>query len=204
MSDTPRIAPPRRGPYANTARRKAEIVAAAASVFMRSGYRGGSLREIARDLELSFTSVKHHFPTKEHLLIAVLEEYDSLETEQLNRDIALLGVVDAAIALAVRNLDKPETERLLAVMSAEASSSDHPAHEWFVRRYENIRNSMAAGIRTASEAEAIPFVADADFVASAFVALWDGLQLQWLIDPRFDMIDRLRRGFEAILREGSR
>jgi AcrR family transcriptional regulator len=63
----------RRGEYANTARRKAEIVEAAERAFAVAGYHGGSLRQIARDLNLSFTSLRHHVPSKEALLIAVLE-----------------------------------------------------------------------------------------------------------------------------------
>ena len=62
----------RRGPYAKSAQRRVEIVASATAVFAARGYRGGSLREIAKQLDLSLTSVVHHFPSKSAPLVAVL------------------------------------------------------------------------------------------------------------------------------------
>lgn len=186
-----------RGPYANTPKRKAEIVAAAAHIFAESGYRGGSLRQISRDLDLSFTSVKHHFGSKENLLIAVLEASDELQAERLTSEWEGLSFVDSAIELARLNMEKPESLRLLAVLAAEASSPEHPAHEWFLERYERIRNRVAEGIAADGS---LSSVADPPEAAAALVSFWDGLQLQWLIDPRFEMLGKMRVGFEAILK----
>lgn len=191
---TPATAP--RGPYANTPRRKAEIVAAAAHIFAESGYRGGSLRQISRDLELSFTSVKHHFGSKENLLIAVLEANDELQAERLSSEWGALSFVDSAIELTRRNMENPESLRLLAVLAAEASSPEHPAHDWFLDRYARIRARIAEGI---GADDGLSAVADPSSAAAALVSFWDGLQLQWLIDPRFDMLAKMRVGFEGIL-----
>lgn len=188
-----------RGPYANTPRRKAEIVAAAAAIFTQSGYHGGSLRQIARDLDLSFTSVRHHFPSKEILLIEVLRANDEIEVSRLRTDRLTMGFVDSAITMAQRNLENPEAIRLFAVLSAEATSADHPAHDWFVERYERIMASMAESIAADSDAGALPPIADPQAAAAALVALWDGLQLQWLMNPSMDMISAMRIAFPAIL-----
>jgi AcrR family transcriptional regulator len=185
-----------RGPYANTPRRKAEIVDAAAHIFAESGYRGGSLRQIARDLDLSFTSVKHHFGSKENLLIAVLEANDELQAESLTSEWGTLSFVDSAMELARRNMEKPESLRLLAVLAAEASSPEHPAHDWFLDRYQRIRARVAEGIAADDRLSA---VIDPASAAAALVSFWDGLQLQWLIDPGFDMLEKMRVGFEGIL-----
>ena len=53
-----------RGPYAKSEQRRREIVEAATSVFATRGYHGGSLRDIARELDLSLTSIVHHYNTK--------------------------------------------------------------------------------------------------------------------------------------------
>jgi len=188
-----------RGPYANTPRRKAEIVAAAAHIFAQVGYHGGSLRQIARDLDLSFTSVKHHFPTKEELLIAVLEANDELEVVRVHSDKTALGFIDSALELAKRNLHARESVRLLAVLAAEASAPEHPAHTWFTQRYERIRLSIAQSIAEDVEAGRLPASTDAEAVAGQIIGLWDGLQLQWLIDPQFDMIHAMRDGITALL-----
>lgn len=189
-----------RGPYANTPRRKAEIVAAAAAIFTRSGYHGGSLRQIARDLDLSFTSVKHHFPSKEILLIEVLKANDDVEIARLRTDRRGMGFVDSAISMAQRNIQNPESLRLFAVLSAEATSAAHPAHDWFIDRYQRIVASIAQDIADDVAAEALPPIEDPAAAAAALVALWDGLQLQWLMNPAFDMISTMRTVFPSILR----
>jgi TetR/AcrR family transcriptional regulator, cholesterol catabolism regulator len=49
------------------------IVQAAASVFQRQGYHGATMAEIAAEVDLTAGSLYHHFPSKEDLLVAVLE-----------------------------------------------------------------------------------------------------------------------------------
>ncbi|WP_405622976.1 TetR/AcrR family transcriptional regulator [Streptomyces sp. NBC_00076] len=159
----------------------------------------GALREIARQLDLSFTSPRHHFPSKEELLIAVLENADNREQEPFERDLLHSGLIEAVVALAERNLAKPESLRLLAVMSAEASSTSHPAHVWFVERYGRVRALVEKSIRSDVAQGRLPADTDAAEAAHAFVALWDGLQLQWLIDPSFDLVAALRKGLRALL-----
>jgi len=191
-----------RGPYAGTARRKAEIVEAAGRTFAQTGYHGGSFRQIARELDLSFTSLKHHFPTKEQLLIAVLEDADAREGGTLAHDYEQLGVIAGVTGLARRNMRKPEALRLLAVLAAEASSPAHPAHEWFTERYWRLRQDFAASIQADIDASRLPADVDPADAARCIVAVWDGLQLQWLIDPDFDMATDLERALRRILTPG--
>src|SRR5437016_4394170 len=136
----------RRGPYAKTARRQAEIVASATSVFSSRGYRGGSLREIAKQLGLSLTSVVHHFPSKSALLVAVLESADSAHADSFQADSQEQGVAYAVLQYVRRNVDRPEMLRLLALTAAESSAADHPAHEWFQQRYEQTIGVLAIAI----------------------------------------------------------
>src|SRR3954471_12648721 len=65
-----------RGPYAKSAQRSIEILDAATTVFATHGYRGGSLRNIARELDLSLTSIVPYFGRKYALIDAVLERAD--------------------------------------------------------------------------------------------------------------------------------
>lgn len=195
--DTTRAAT--RGPYAGTARRKAEIVEAAGRTFAQTGYHGGSLRQIARELDLSFTSVKHHFPTKEQLLIAVLEDADAREGGTLQHEYEQLGVIAGVTSLARRNMRKPEALRLLAVLAAEASSPAHPAHAWFSERYRRVRQGFAASVQFDIDAGRLPPEVDPDDAARHIVAVWDGLQLQWLVDPDFDMSTALEHALRRVL-----
>jgi len=184
-----------RGPYAKSAARQAEIVEAAINVFAARGYHGGSLREIARELGMSLTAVTHHFPSKETLLEAVLRETDR-QGGEVDRSV---GLGEWILTVARRNLARPELVRTRAIVSAEASSPDHPAHAWFVERYATLREVMARTIAEDQELGRTARDVDPDAAAAAAIALWDGLQLQWLIDPGVDMITRLDEGLRTIL-----
>ncbi|TDO34751.1 TetR family transcriptional regulator [Kribbella sp. VKM Ac-2527] len=189
----------RRGPYAKSAHRRAEIVASATSVFSTRGYRGGSLREIAKQLDLSLTTVVHHFPSKSALLVAVLESADSAHTDSFQVDSQKEGVAYAVLQYVRRNVDRPEMLRLLALMAAESSASDHPAHEWFRHRYELTIGMLAIAVRRDQEEGRISNARDSRGIAESLVALWDGLQLQWLIDPHRDIVATMTAALKDLL-----
>jgi len=189
----------RRGPYAKTARRRAEIVDSATSVFSTRGYRGGSLREIAKQLDLSLTAVVHHFPSKSALLVAVLESADSAHADSFQADSRNEGVAHAVLQYVRRNVDRPEMLRLLALMAAESSASDHPAHEWFRHRYELTIDMLAIAIGRDQEERRISNARDPQRIAESLVALWDGLQLQWIIDPQRDIVAAMTAALKDLL-----
>ena len=56
-------------------RSRAQILAAALKLFSRAGYHGTSLRDIARAAKASTGNVYHHFPDKEAIFTALIEEY---------------------------------------------------------------------------------------------------------------------------------
>lgn len=179
------VAPARRQ-YAKTAQRRVEIVEAAMSVFAARGYHGGSLRDIARELDLSLTSIVHHFPTKSELLEAVLDHSDR-QADWVEDVMREQGVRVAATRLWVFNTEHPELLRLLAIMAAEASAPDHPAHAWFVDRYRRVVDLFAQAIEYDQAQGRIETEKDARELARILTANWDGLQLQWLLDPSVDL-----------------
>lgn len=189
------VHPAARGPYAKTEARKAEIVEAALRVFAARGYYNGSLREVSRELGMSLTAVTHHFPNKSALLEAVLIKTHDYAYE-LDRSEGLVAWV---LDIAARNQATPEIPRLLAIIAAEASSPEHHAHAWLVERYATMRGVLAEMI-TRDQAEGrIAQAHDPLSLAEYVIALWDGLQLQWLIDPRQDIIGNLRKGLARLL-----
>ena len=56
-------------------RSRAQILAAALKLFSRAGYHGTSLRDIARAAKASTGNVYHHFPDKEAIFTALIEDY---------------------------------------------------------------------------------------------------------------------------------
>ncbi|MCC4909227.1 TetR/AcrR family transcriptional regulator [Microbacterium sp. cx-59] len=196
--------PKPRGPYAKTARRQQDIIDAATNVFATSGYHGGSLRDIARTLGMSLTSVVHHFSTKSDLLIAVLENADHTGADWLEDRMREVGVRVALPELVESNFRRPELLRLFTILSSEASAPDHPAHGWFARRYSRVTSQIAESI---AEDQAIGRVAgsvDAPEAAKLIIAAWDGLQLQWLLTPDEQMGASFERILALILTDAQR
>jgi AcrR family transcriptional regulator len=193
-----------RGEYAKTRARKTAILDAALEVFAQSGYRSGSLRDVAAIVGISEAGLLHHFPNKVKLLEAVLEHRDDLSRDKVDVDAAdgaltLQGLVD----LAVYNASVPGVVELYCTLSAEATSSDHPAHDYFVRRYEGTRSTIAGAFSRLDDDDRLKLRVDPLRAAIATIALMDGLQVQWLLDPGVvnmarelsDFFDSLVKGF---------
>ena len=172
--------------YAKTFQRRADIVEAATAVFSSRGYHSGSLRDIARQLDLSLTSLVHHFPTKSELLIAVLD-HSEVEAESLSPVDADEDIRTALSRRWVYNYGHPELLRLLAIVASEASSPDHPAHAWFIDRYDRIVSRFTAAIEHDKSLGRTRPDVDAEGSAHIIVGAWDGLQLQWLLRPDHDL-----------------
>ncbi len=169
----------RRGPYAKTTIRRREILEGAQEVFARQGYSGSSIRQIADRVGLSESGVLHHFDDKRELLEAVLEARD---LEYLERPVR------SGLGIVRENAQRVEAVRLFAVVSAEATDTDHPAHDYFVRRYERTRGTTEDSFSEAQAAGAIPADLDPALAARIALAVMDGLQIQWLLDPSQDMV----------------
>lgn len=196
-----------RGPYAKSAQRSSDILDAATSVFAAHGYHGGSLRDIARQLDVSLTSVVHHFGSKYDLLEAVLERADRTTTgdEEFDFDAACTarGVAAATLERIRSSVDRPELLRLFAILAAESSTPSHPAHDWFVERYRRHALELATAFRYDQEHGRVDPRRDPATLARLLLASWDGVQLQWLIDPTADMEHAMRTFFEWALPETS-
>lgn len=189
----------RRGPYAKTAQRRVEIIEAATTVFAQRGYHGGSLRDISKELGLSLTSLVHHFPTKSELLEAVLDHANATGGASFVSDAHEHGIKVAILRLSESNFGHPELLRLLAIVASEASSPDHPAHAWFVQRYRRLVQSVQPLIDEDRDRGRVRPDGDTAVLAKRVIALWDGLQLQWLLDPNEDMIGEMRGALDDLL-----
>ena len=188
-----------RGPYAKSAQRSSDILDAATTVFATHGYSGGSLRDIARQLDMSLTSIRHHFPTKYELLEAVLERADHTTNGNTDFDFdaacAADGVASATLARVRSNLDRRELLRLFAILSAESSAPTHPAHDWFVDRYRRHCQDMAAAFAYDQSRGRVHTDRDPRVLGRLLIGTWDGIQLQWLIDPHYDMHEAMEAFF---------
>ncbi|MDR6200625.1 AcrR family transcriptional regulator [Microbacterium sp. SORGH_AS428] len=193
--------------YASGRRRRDQVVSAAFAAFGTVGYRQASMSQIAADCGVSRAGLFHHFPTKESLLEAVLDERDRRHSLRFfegapgpGRDG--LDHFARLVALTGANATTPGIVSLYAVLSAEATDPAHPAHAHFVRRYENSRHHLTMAFEDLRSRGLLrdPSV-DGLRLAEEIIAIMDGLQIQWLLSPTaVDMPGRLRERLAEIIR----
>lgn len=170
---------------ARSAERRAEILRATLEVIAERGYRGASLSAVAERGGLSQQGLLHYFPTKEALLVAVLEERDQWDTGGGTRSDGTWRM-DLLASLVEYNAMRPGIVQTFSALLGESVTEGHPAREFFTRRYTQVRASMAAMLR-AEYGERLPGGLSPERAAPLLVAMMDGLQYQWLLDP--DSVD---------------
>lgn len=192
--------------YASGRRRRDQVVSAAFAAFGAVGYRQTSMSQIAADCGVSRAGLSHHFPTKESLLEAVLDERDRRHSLRFFEDAPGpdrdgLDHFARLVALTRANATTPGIVSLYAALSAEATDPAHPAHTYFVRRYENSRRHLTLAVEDLRSRGLLRDAsADGTRLAEEIIALVDGLQIQWLLSPTtVDMAGRLRERLTEIV-----
>jgi len=189
-----------RGPYRKTAGTRVAILEAALDVFSESGYHSGSLRDVARRVGMSNAGVLHHFPDKEALLEAMLDHRDEVDAESIRR-LTRDGetALHALIQLVRSNSLKPGIVKLYAILSTEATAEDHPGHLHFVARYGRTRAFVEDAFASLADAGQLAQGVTPASAAIGTIAMMDGLQVQWLLDPNaVDMPRELGRYLGAL------
>jgi AcrR family transcriptional regulator len=191
----------RRGSYAVGTARRATIVDAAVEVFSSTGFHKGTLRDVADKVGLSQAGLLHHFPSKEHLLQAVLGWRDDDAAAQLGDPVPEgIDLLRALVELARRNQGTPELVRLHVVLSAEGTSVDHPLHTYFSTRSVAVLALVRGAFEHAEAHGGLKPDVDLGSATRGLLALWDGLQVQWLFHPDdVDVAADLQRYLQSLL-----
>jgi len=170
-----------RGPYAKTAAVRRRILESALEVFAEYGYRASTMKNVADRAGISQRGLVHHFASKETLLTAVLADYDAhvaLTFPRAEGVHALRGLVD----VIDRDLATPTIIGLYAILSAEAASPEHAAHDHYRHRYDAFRAYLHSVFEAVRSQGLLRIDLDSATLATIFMALIDGLQTQWLYD----------------------
>jgi AcrR family transcriptional regulator len=175
--------------------RRAEIVRAALEVIAGRGYRAASLAAVAERVGLTQQGLLHHFPTKEALLVAVLEERDQWDAVPDSR-----WRLDLLASLVEYNAMRPGIVQTFSALLGESVTEGHPAREYFTERYGKVRAAMAEVLR-AEYGERLPNGLTPERTAPLLVAVMDGLQYQWLLDPEGVDMPGAFRDFLTLLGE---
>lgn len=177
----------KRGPYANGIMRRKQILDTAVTVFGEQGYAGGSLRDIANRVGVTAPAIIRLFGSKEGLLAATLAHSEESSSFHGEHGLARL---ERWARVPRANLDNRGLVGLLLMVAAEASRPEHPAHDFMVDRYRRVVDALAEDLRIAADHGDIHPISDEqiELEAHGFVALMDGLELQWMLDPTVDLV----------------
>ncbi|MEV6205404.1 TetR family transcriptional regulator [Streptomyces sp. NPDC051771] len=194
-----------RGSYAVGDARRRLILDTAVDHFGKWGFHASSLARIAHDCGITQGGLLHHFRSKEDLLLSVLAQSEEHDVERLfSAELeSYADFLDALVRLIEDNARRPGIVRMFNVLVGESGNVGHPAHEYFKDRYARV---LAYSVERLEEAvrrgELRPDI-DCTGVAREYLAVMDGLQIQWALAPdSFDMParvrDYLRRQYAAI------
>ncbi|MGV9450950.1 TetR/AcrR family transcriptional regulator [Streptomyces sp. NPDC003635] len=175
--------------------RRAEIVRAALEVIAERGYRGASLAAVAERVGLTQQGLLHYFPTKDALLVAVLKERDQWDAVPDTR-----WRLDLLASLVEYNAMRPGIVQTFSALLGESVTDGHPARDYFTERYSRVRSSMAEVLR-AEYGDRLPGGLTPERTAPLLVAVMDGLQYQWLLDPESVDMPGAFRDFLRLLGE---
>jgi AcrR family transcriptional regulator len=176
------------------------------TIFGEQGFAGGSIRTIAERVGVSHATLLQHFGSKEGLLTAVLEEWDRQSVEAGLTDVSGLDYFRRLPRVMSWHLAHRGLLELFITMAAEASSPDHPAHEFIQLRYLRNLATLASHLQQAVDDGDIEPLAPPliDVEVRIVTAVLDGIGLQWLNDPSTDMVQSVGTFIDRTIADWSR
>jgi AcrR family transcriptional regulator len=174
-------------------------VSAAVDVFGRYGYKGGTLQQVADAVGMTPGAIAKLFGSKEQLLIAVLEHWAVLAKDVIGADSRGSVRLEGFGRLMEFHMNHPGFLELYTTMAAEAAAHDaHPAHSFMTQRYANtlsdLRDLFVDGVEQGSFRPMLQ--EEIENEAECLLAAMDGLEIQFLLNPAFD----LERSFRKYVR----
>ncbi|MGV2052395.1 TetR family transcriptional regulator [Agrobacterium sp. 22-209-1] len=185
-------------------RTRLAILKSAVELFGEKGYRATSISQIAKRAGVVQSALHHHFGAKEMVLEEALKlHYPSSVSRPDMMSVAAgkTEFVDELMAAARRNIRDPELVRFFSVMTGESLTPEHPAHGFFVNRYDVAREGFTDAIAQAKGVRGEAGRAEISLLVSTLFAASDGLQMQWLRNPQVDFLGGLER-VAAMVRDG--
>jgi AcrR family transcriptional regulator len=185
--------------------RREQIVDEAIRIIGQRGYHGFTVQQLAGRCGLSNAGLLYHFPTKDQLFAALVQQMEQREIEALRPflenvqqeeqgRVPLTAVIDLFHAMVCSGNIEPELVRLYAVLQTESLDEGHPAHDSFRRREIGALDLFTKLVA--------PYVPEPRSTARQMLALADGLRLQWLgADQSFDLLAEWIRGVTLLVPE---
>lgn len=182
-----------------------QILRVAAAQMGHTGYHSLSLQSVADEVGITQAGLLYHVGNKERLvqlLIARLYDRENSPADFLaTGDPAATHPDGISFPAFLRflvsvNVRRPDLVRLYMALSVESTREDHPAHESFEQRPDEIWE-LFNGYTWRLPPDVGPFEGNRPLVERCIEAI-DGMQMRWLRKPPIDMVEEWAQ-WEAIL-----
>jgi len=188
---------PRAPRYAKGVARRREILDRAIEVFARRGAEHTSLRAIAQEVGVTHAALAHYFGSLDDLLVEVYRESERKQDGDAPPppDVTPAEMMRTS---AEENREIPGLVQLYTTLVAAALEPDRPAAQAFITtRFDRLRAELTERVQHLQSTGRIRADMDAELVAALVIAASDGLQTQWLLEPKVEqeaalaLLDRL-------------
>ena len=162
--------------------RREEILIAALGVFSERGYRGTSLDLVAERAGLTRQGLLHYYPSRKKLLIALLEFREERSREHLaagHSDKDWPSQLAEALTFDHRN---PVLAEVHSVLLAESITGSDPDQQYLHDHQQTLHDRTVA-LFTERYGPRMPSGLSAQAAATVVLAMIEGMQLQWLLEP---------------------
>ena len=184
--------------------RKEQIVNAAFLCFARKGFHPTTMQDICAEAGLSPGAVYRYFAGKEDIIQSACDEAQATQNVGLIEDALAApdtrsmfhGLAQAFFA-RFDDEDADIYNRATLQLWAEMAVDDR-VRESFSRNYTAVRTGLVEVVREAQRRGDLSAELDADAVASAMFALYEGFRLLKAVDPAIDTANYVRVA-EALL-----
>jgi AcrR family transcriptional regulator len=178
--------------------RKQRILAIAARLLARNGWRNTSLAQIAKEAGVSPAGLLHHFESKEQLLNAVLDARDDDDDMHADRSGDLVTQI---CRVAERFHRAPELVGTFTVLLVENIAPDAPLHDRLQKRQRDAVDIVAELIEIGQRSGRYRQDFDAAIKAVEVLAFVNGMETAWLLDPSIPLVDVFKGYGESLARD---
>ncbi len=171
------------------------IIAAASKVLAEKGYEATTLREISREAQAAPGLVHYYFGGKDQLLVEALQaagRHFHQRMEHLVQQVPADRSLDAVLTQLRERVDlEPEVYRLRYEsfsLGLHNPVIEPKVRERLAQRRDEIGSIIARALENRERTESMKhFSLDPTLLAALLLALFDGLALQKIMDPSFDL-----------------
>ncbi len=170
------------------AAKRAEILQAASTVAAVGGYGSVTLQSVADAAGLSKAGLLHHFPTKEHLVIAAVSHHD---VTAASRCSTRASDIASRFAAELREGHRAGLSALRAGIAAEAVHGSHLARNYRADRRTRLEAEFTTLLDGSPPSDGLP--SPHRWLASALVTLLEGSFLQTAGHRERELLDHVNR-----------